>query len=1075
MAISLPVSTAAATGAADSGSSNLSPAYLLRTVSDVKSLKQVHARILKSPDDARAEECGSKLVSLYSLFGQMDYAELCFERIPVKTCFTWNMMIRGFTTHGFHQKALEFYSDMLDAHILPDRFTFPFVFKACSAIGAWGEAQEAHGRVIRTGLSSDVYISTSLVDFYAKLGGINPARRLFDGASLKNVVTWNAMIAGYAFNELDSEAVKVFRLMMEVGPEPNSSTLVAVLPAVARLGALDEGKFIHEWLGKRGGTEMNVSVSNSLITMYGKCGELENARKLFDEMPERSDVSWTAIISAYAQNGIVSEALKLLHEMQILGFKPASATVASILPVCAGLVDLKQGLEIHGYCIRNGFASDLVVATALVDMYAKCGCLGKAKQVFEEMLERNVICWNAMISAYGLHGYGKEALKLLLKMKETGIKPNGSTFVSIINACSHAGLVTEGIKCFNLMTEEFSIDPETKHFACVVDMLGRAGHLEEAYQFIKQMPVAPDAVIWGALLASCKVHNNLELGEKAAEEIFKLKADDPGYYVLLANMYADRGRWDEERKVREMMREKQLKKQPGCSWLEHGNTVHSFISGDFRHPEWETIYEKMEEVDSRLEEEGYVPSTNFALDAAEGEMKTERLAVHSERIALAFGLMKGKDGVPIRIAKNLRVCGDCHAVFKLVSRIYGSEIVLRDSNRFHRFENGVAPVPDGGNCGGNASGSEGFRLLEAVSCPGFRFRPTDEELLSHYLKKKVKGEEDKCLQMISEVDFCNIEPWDLPSMSIIQTKDQEWYFFSPRGKKYPKGSQTRRATRTGYWKATGKERPVKSGNKVLGTKRTLVFYRGRAPKGERSDWITHEFSLRGSKFDVPQDSFVLCRLCKKQCPSAQKGQDVNQIDMSPGSEGNGDEQSPTDTYEQETKSKNSSSEEMQLGANETSSSQDKEFPHEKQNPSFEGDNLFAEILEDNIVDIDDFPRYENLSELPQPRNEVDLWSPSEDPTPPQQLENIDTSLTPSQGTASRRIKLHHHRFWLQELKKQETRKGVLEEAIPWDVSLGQEGRRHRLSLMEGSSQSVLTILFCLALMILLVVLVLTFV
>ncbi|XXG86896.1 hypothetical protein AAC387_Pa11g1716 [Persea americana] len=623
----------------------------------------------------------------------MDSAQLTFQRTPIKQTFTWNMMIRGFSTHGFPQKALEFYSQMLHSNTPPDKFTYPFVLKASSAVSAIDEAQEAHGRAIRSGVASDIYIATALVDLYSKLGEVNVARQVFDDIPVKNVVSWNAMIAGYAFNGFDSDAVEGFREMLQSGFEPNSSTVVSVLPAVARLEDLQEGKFIHEWVVRKG-MELNEPILNSLIAMYGKCGELGYARQLFDEMPKKNDVSWSAIISVYAQKGSHTEALNLFHHMRILGVNPTAITVASVLSACADLVDLKQGTKIHGFCVKSGFELDLIVSTALVDMYAKCGCIEEAQWAFDVMPERNVVSWNAIISAYGLQGRGEDALVMFSRMQQDGIKPNKSTFVSIISACSHAGMMAEGLNCFHLMRRSYNIVPETKHYACVVDLLGRAGRLKEAYRFIERMPIAPDDVVWGALLGACRIHKDVVLGELVAKKIFELKPDEPSYYVLLANIYAAEGRWGDAQKLREVMNERKMKKEAGHSMIEEAGVPHSFIAGDFRHPEWEEIHKKMEEIGERLKNEGHRPDTSYVLHEVDEGLKDDRLAIHSERIALAFGLLKIGTGVPIRITKNLRVCGDCHTAFKMVSKIYGREIIVRDLNRFHRFEGGLCSCRD---------------------------------------------------------------------------------------------------------------------------------------------------------------------------------------------------------------------------------------------------------------------------------------------------------------------------------------------------------------------------------------------
>ncbi|XP_011627313.1 pentatricopeptide repeat-containing protein At3g26782, mitochondrial-like [Amborella trichopoda] len=582
---------------------------------------------------------------------------------------------------------------MLNSQTQPDEFTFPFILKSCSSLTNKPIALESHSRLVRLGFQWDVYSSTALIDVYAKLGCIDDARKVFDKMSERNAVCWNAMTAGYAYNGLDLEAIAIFREMLEMDFEPGVSTMAAVLPACARLHALDHGRCVHGLVVRRK-LSYDSTVYNCLIDMYAKCGKLGMARQLFDEIMEKTDVSWTCMISGYVHCGMMDEASILFREMQELGFKHSYATMACMLDACAELADLRLGSCIHGHAAKHGFDIDVITGTALIDMYAKCGFIEEARRVFDEMPDRNVITHNAMIFGYGIHGHGTEALETFKNMREDGVKPNSSTFVSVLSACSHAGLVNEGKQYFESMVTLHGMTYEAKHYACKVDMLGRAGFVREAFELIKGMPIEPDDVVWGALLGACRMHGHVKLGRMAAERVLELKPEEAGYYVLVANMYAAEGKWGESLRLREMMRERNMKKEAGCSSIEDGGLVHSFVVGDFRHPEWGEIHEKMGEMSEKLRCEGYVPDTSFVLHEVEEGVKGERLSLHSERIALAYGLIKKGKGVLIRITKNLRVCGDCHNVFKLVSKIYGRDIIVRDSNRFHRFERGLCSCKD---------------------------------------------------------------------------------------------------------------------------------------------------------------------------------------------------------------------------------------------------------------------------------------------------------------------------------------------------------------------------------------------
>lgn len=380
--------------------------------------------------------------------------------------------------------------------------------------------------------------------------------------------------------------------------------------------------------------------------------------------------------------------------MQLADVKPNSVTLVSVLLACAHLASQKQCKLIHGYIIKGGFNSNLVIVTALIDTYANCGILEVAHQLFDQMSEKNVVSWSAMIAAYGMHGLGEEAISLFHQMQMTGILPNHITFVSLLSACSYSGLVLEGRQYFNSMVQYYCIVPRVVHYACMVDLLGRAGHLHEAWDLIKTMPLEPGASVWGALLGACRVHCNIELGQYAAEQLFELEPKNAGCYVLLANIYAAAGRWEDVARVRTMMKDRAVKKTPGYSCTEVNNRVHAFVMGDRSHPQSKEIYEMLETLERKMEAVGYVPDTNFVLHDVEEEVKESMLSTHSEKLALAFGLISTSPGTPLWITKNLRICGNCHSVTKLISKIAMREIYMRDANRFHYFKDGMCSCKD---------------------------------------------------------------------------------------------------------------------------------------------------------------------------------------------------------------------------------------------------------------------------------------------------------------------------------------------------------------------------------------------
>lgn len=431
-----------------------------------------------------------------------------------------------------------------------------------------------------------------------------------------------------------------------------------------------------------------------MIEGNAKCGNLDAARQLFDKMPEKNVVSWTAIMAGYAQLGYGEEALVLFYQMKQLGVEPDQLTFANVLQACACSALLSEGKQVHVHVIRSGFEWHFVLATALVDMYAKCGRIEDSHRIFDSMSARDVVAWNAMIAGYGKHGYARKALQLFEQMRQSGIRPTRISFTNVLSACSHAGLVDEGCYYFNSMTQDYNIIAESEQYACMVDLLGRAGRLDEALAFIQKMSIEPTADVWGALLASCRIHGNMWLGKLAAERLFKLRPDRAGTYVALSNIYSAAGRWDEAAKLRRLMNDRGVKKEPGYSWVQVKNRVHTFSVGDTAHPQIEHIYAMLDKLAGQMKTAGHVPNTNFALHDVDDEQKEHMLYHHSEKLAIAFALISTPPGTSIQIVKNLRICVDCHTAAKFISKIVGREIVIRDANRFHHFKDGLCSCGD---------------------------------------------------------------------------------------------------------------------------------------------------------------------------------------------------------------------------------------------------------------------------------------------------------------------------------------------------------------------------------------------
>ncbi|XP_057861164.1 putative pentatricopeptide repeat-containing protein At3g13770, mitochondrial [Cryptomeria japonica] len=608
-------------------------------------------------------------------------------------CVTWTSMISGYAQNGYWNEVLEFFRKMQKANVEPISNTLNSILSACAYFRSLDKGKDVHSYAVKTGFESDVYVRSALIDMYARCGCLEVASQLFNKMPERNVITWTTLIAGYVQHGFANEALKLFSQMNMAGVKPNSVTIATVLPSCAYLTALQQGKEIHAYIIKFGFTP-HVIVESALVDMYAKCKNIELARNIFDRMTLKNVVSWNSMIAGYTHNEHTVEALNLFRLMHLTDVQPTAVTIATILPACGHLATLQQGKEIHTYILRNGFESVNFVGNALIDMYLKCGNIELANQLFSKISQKNQVSWTTMIAGYSMHGLGKEALALFKQMQEADMKPDQITFVAVLSACSRAGLVDEGWQYFESVQQVYGIKPTIEIYGCMVDLLGRVGQLNEACKFIEDMPLQPTVGVWGSLLGACRIHCNIELGEYAAKRIFELETEDSGFYILLSNIYANSGRWDDVVKIREVYKRKKFTRRPGCSWIEIKNRVHTFLVGDKSHPQSEKIYAMLESLSTMMKDAGYVLDTGFVLHDLEEEDKEFFICGHSERLAIAFGLICTSPGTTLRIAKNLRVCGDCHKVTKIISKIVEREIIVRDLNRFHHFKDGCCSCGD---------------------------------------------------------------------------------------------------------------------------------------------------------------------------------------------------------------------------------------------------------------------------------------------------------------------------------------------------------------------------------------------
>ncbi|ESR40187.1 hypothetical protein CICLE_v10027522mg, partial [Citrus x clementina] len=477
------------------------------------------------------------------------------------------------------------------------------------------------------------------------------------------------------------------------------SYYVSLLQSCIAQKAVSPGKQIHALISQMG-FGFHPVLATKLVHLYSACDCLHNAHQLFDRIPQRNLFLWNVLIRGYAWNGPYEVAIELYYRLLEFGLVPDNFTFPFALKACSALSAIEEGRRIHEDVIRNKWETDVFVGAALIDMYAKCSCVVNARQVFDKILERDVVLrekrvvsWNAMITGYAMHGHSTKALDLFEKMKDE-VQPDHITFVGVLSACSRGGLFDEGRMFFESMVRDYHIDPSVQHYTCMVDLLGHSGRLDEACDLIMQMRVKPDPGVWGALLNSCKLHGHVKLAELALEKLIELEPHDAGNYVILSNIYARAANWEGVAKLRKLMIDRGIKKSIACSWIEVKNKAHAFLSGDASHPNCDEIYAKLKWLEGRMKEAGYVPGTESVFHDVENDEKANMICCHSERLAIAFGLINTPDGTRLLITKNLKICDDCHIAIKFISKITEREITVRDVNRYHHFKDGICSCGD---------------------------------------------------------------------------------------------------------------------------------------------------------------------------------------------------------------------------------------------------------------------------------------------------------------------------------------------------------------------------------------------
>ncbi|CAN1275343.1 Putative pentatricopeptide repeat-containing protein At3g23330 [Linum perenne] len=621
--------------------------------------KQLHAQILKFNPSSPVYI--STAICVYSNFGLLNESLLLFNSLQFPPSLAYKSIVRCYAVNGLFVESLSSFVQMRASGKSPDHSVFPSVLKACAFLLDMKLGEAIHGCIIRVGMDIHLTTANALLNMYAKFQSLADVKKVFETMPTRDIISWNTVIAGNGQNGMHEEALEMLREMGNVGMKPDIFTLSAVLPIFAEHVDVAKGKAIHGY-AIRYGFHKDLYIVSGLINMYSRCARVKDSMQVF----------------------------KIMLTANI---RPGSISCSSIMPACAHLTTLNLGKQLHGYIIRSGFDGNVFIASSLVDMYAKCGHIRIAEWVFNGVKSHDMVSWTAMMMGCALHSNAQDAISLFDRMESEGLRPNYVAFTAILTACSHAGLVDEGQRYFDIMIQKYGIEPGMEHYAAMADLLSRKGKLTEAYELISSMS-KPTGTVWSLLLSACRVHKNVDLAEKVAERIFKLDPENIGAHVLLSNIYASARRWKEAAKVRMSMRDMGIKKSPACSWIEVKHKMHTFIASDMSHPLHDKIKEALCELLEKMEQAGYVPDTSEVPFDVDDEQKKYLLYGHSERLAIAFGIISTPPGTMIRVTKNIRVCVDCHTSIKLISKIVAREIVVRDNSRFHHFRDGKCSCGD---------------------------------------------------------------------------------------------------------------------------------------------------------------------------------------------------------------------------------------------------------------------------------------------------------------------------------------------------------------------------------------------
>ncbi|CAK8540082.1 unnamed protein product [Lathyrus sativus] len=593
-----------------------------------------------------------------------------------------------------HMEAMELF-DMLEfayADSPVGASTYDALISACVRLRSIGGVKRVFNHMKNSGFEFDLYMMNKVLHMHVKCFLMREARKLFEDMPERDSGSWLIMIGGLVYSGNYSEAFKMFLCMWEEHSVRNSRTFATMLHASAGLGSIEIGKQIHTCILKMG-VKGDQYVDCALIDMYSKSGSIKDAQCVFHRMPQKTTVGWNTIIAGYALQGYSEKALGIYHKMRDSGAKIDHFTISIVIRICARLASLEHAKQAHAALIRRGFGTDLVANSALIDFYSKWGRMKDAQHVFDKMHRKNVISWNALISGYGNHGQGEKAVQMFEKMLQENVIPNHVTFLAVLSACSYSGLSERGWEIFHSMSRDHNVKPRAMHYACMIELLGREGLLNDAVALFRNAPFKPTLNMCAALLTACRMNKNWELGKFAAEKLYVMKPEKICNYVVLLNIYNASGKLEEVAGVLQTLKRKGLRLLQPCSWIEVNKKPHAFLCGTKSHKQMKEIYKKVDSMMVEISRHGYVMEKEMLLPDVDQE-EQRAMKYHSEKLAIAFGIINTPDWLPLQITQGHRVCGDCHNAIKLITKVTGREIVLRDASRFHHFKNGSCSCGD---------------------------------------------------------------------------------------------------------------------------------------------------------------------------------------------------------------------------------------------------------------------------------------------------------------------------------------------------------------------------------------------